>query len=182
MLTTESILEKSEAGKVFKYVLFWGHRPRAAGTIDGSCLSQWYPASFELDGVFYSTAEHYMMAEKARLFDDVGIEGAVMLASHPGEAKKLGRQIAAFDPRVWEQHRFDIVVKGNIAKFEQNEELRRFLIMTGNKILVEASPNDHIWGIGLGTNDPRAKNPREWKGLNLLGFALMAVRNAITGV
>jgi ribA/ribD-fused uncharacterized protein len=158
-----------------KYVLFWGHTPRTAG-IGRHVLSQWWPAQFTVDGHGYLSAEHYMMAEKARLFGDEDTRRAILAAVKPGAAKALGRTVRGFDESRWEQHRFEIVVAGSAAKFGQNAELASYLAETGDKVLVEASPVDHIWGIGLAADDPRAQQPREWQGLNLLGFALMRAR------
>ncbi|MCB0033365.1 MAG: NADAR family protein [Anaerolineales bacterium] len=166
-----------QAGQSFKYLFFWGHTPKQETVTDKSCFSQWFPSPFEVDGVVYPTAEHFMMAGKARLFHDKEILPKILNASHPNEAKKLGRLVANFDGPTWEQHRFEIVVKGNLAKFAQNEPLRKFLLNTGDRILVEASPYDRIWGIGLAADDVKAQDPLQWRGLNLLGFALMAVRS-----
>ena len=120
-----------------------------------------------------------MMAEKARLFNDREIRDRILQAQHPGEAKKLGRMVKSFNQALWEKERFDIVIKGNIAKFSQNEALRNYILGTKNRVLVEASPRDRIWGIGLTANDPKAENPYQWQGLNLLGFALMETRKSI---
>ena len=120
------------------------------------------------------------MAEKAKLFGDNGSAKRIVAAGNPGEAKKLGREVKGFEENRWFQHRFEIVVKGNLAKFSQNSELMEFLLNTGNRVLVEASPADKVWGIGLASHDPLAKNPNFWKGLNLLGFALMEVRDLLS--
>lgn len=117
-----------------------------------------------------------MMWKKAILFRDVEIAERILVAPHPHEAKKLGREVRDFDADVREKHRTEIVVEGNLAKFSQNEKLATLLLLTGQKVLVEASPRDTIWGIGLGEKNPRAGDPAEWRGLNLLGFALMRVR------
>ncbi len=162
-----------------EYLFFWGHQPNRDGSIGKSCFSQWYEASFELDGIKYPTAEHYMMAEKARLFQDEAILEQILAANHPGEAKKLGRLVKGFQQETWEKHRVAIVVRGNKGKFEQNERLQDFLLGTREKILVEASPRDLIWGIGLAQNHLDADNPYKWRGLNLLGFALMEVRSIL---
>ena len=162
-----------------KFVYFWGHRPPFDGGLGASCFSQWWASSFEVSGVRYPTAEHYMMAEKARLFGDDEIRRQILASSHPGEAKKLGRSIRSFSEEIWQQHRFEIVVDGNLAKFSQNHELRAYLLGTGHRILVEASPVDRIWGIGLARDDRRAADPALWQGLNLLGFALMEVRQRL---
>ncbi|MET8795630.1 NADAR family protein [Nocardia sp. NPDC004568] len=168
----------AEGGRV-KYLPFWGHRPRSDGAIGAGCLSQWWPAEFTVDGQVFPTAEHYMMWRKAVLFDDGGIAAAVLAALSPGEAKSLGRRIGGFDEELWELHRFGIVVAGSTAKFGQHEPLRRFLLDTGDRVLVEASPVDRVWGIGLAADDPRAEDPTRWKGSNLLGFALMEARSAL---
>lgn len=97
-------------------------------------------------------------------------------APNPGAAKALGRQVRNFDEGVWLQQRFAIVVRGNRAKFSQHAALGKFLAQTAARVLVEASPVDRIWGIGLAQHDERATDPNAWQGLNLLGFALMQVR------
>jgi ribA/ribD-fused uncharacterized protein len=178
MQTRLELLDHISHGHSVKYLYFWGHQPQRDGRIGKSCLSQWFEAVFEVDGVSYATAEHYMMAEKARLFD-ADATAAIVAAVHPGEAKQLGREIRNFDQAVWEEGRFEIVVRGNIAKFSQHESLKDYLLGTGDRVLVEASPRDRIWGIGLVESDPAVQNPYQWKGLNLLGFALMAVREPL---
>lgn len=169
-----------EAPGPHRYLFFWGHTPRREGEVDTSCLSQWYPAPFEENGQAYATAEHYMMAEKARLFHDEASRQAILAAGTPGEAKALGRKVSGFDNAAWEQHAFDIVVRGNLLKFSQNPALRDFLLASRERVLVEASPQDRIWGIGLHRDDPRAADPASWEGTNLLGFALMEVRSRLT--
>ena len=122
-----------------------------------------------------------MMAEKARLFGDQMIRESILNARTPRKAKSLGRKVSGFDENVWSQHRFDIVVAGNRGKFSQNEQLGEFLRCTGSKVLVEASARDRIWGIGMDENNVNVENPRERKGLNLLGFAVMEVRERVFG-
>jgi ribA/ribD-fused uncharacterized protein len=117
-----------------------------------------------------------MMAEKARLFGDHAVAARVLAAAKPGEAKALGRQVAGFDSSLWDAARFGIVVAGNQAKFSQHPALRDFLLGTGERVLVEASPVDAVWGIGLAADHPHLEQPARWPGLNLLGFALMQVR------
>ena len=178
--TRLDLIDRINHGDRVKYLFFWGHQPNPDGEVGKSCFSQWYESSFELDGVKYPTAEHYMMAEKARLFNDDEILSQIRAAEHPGEAKKLGRLVKGFTQEIWLEHRFDIVIRGNVGKFEQNPALKEFLINTGKRILVEASPRDRIWGIGIGKDNPDAENPYKWRGENLLGFALMEVRNVLT--
>ena len=163
-------------GERVKYLPFWGHHPHRDGAVGASCLSQWWPAEFTVDGRAFRTTEHFMMWRKAMLFGDAAIAEQVLAAGHPGEAKSLGRRISRFDETLWQTHRYAIVVTGNIAKFGQNNELQRFLLHTGDRVLVEASPVDRIWGIGLTADDPRAEDPTRWQGLNLPGFALMEAR------
>ncbi|MBN9414177.1 MAG: NADAR family protein [Candidatus Eremiobacteraeota bacterium] len=162
-----------------KYIFFWGHRPLKDGSIGKSCFSQWWLSAFEVDGVAYASAEHYMMAEKARLFGDEASRLAILAAATPAEAKKLGAQVGGFTESTWVQHRFEIVVRGNQARFTQNPDLADFLRKTGDRVLVEASPLDRIWGIGLAEDDPRCQDPEQWLGPNLLGFALMEVRSRL---
>lgn len=168
------------AGENFSYLHFWGHQPRPDGAPSNSCFSQWYHSPFQLEGINYPTAEHYMMAEKSRLSGDSSTRERILAAASPGAAKALGREVVGFSDSLWNEHRFEIVVEGNYAKFSQEPKLAAFLCRTGNKVLVEASPVDAIWGIGLAADDPRASNPNTWQGLNLLGFALMIVRERLT--
>ncbi|MFF0519267.1 NADAR family protein [Actinomadura nitritigenes] len=173
-MDVQQLIRLHEEGTPPKYLFFWGHRTPGPGY-----LSQWWPSPFTVDGVTYATAEHYMMAEKARLFSDEETAAAVVAAPHPGAAKDLGRRVRGFDEDVWTAHRTSIVVAGNRAKFTQNAELRDYLAATRSRVLVEASPLDRVWGIGLAADDPRAGNPAEWQGGNLLGFALMTVRDSL---
>jgi len=173
---TAELLQMIEAGWLPKYLCFWGHRAKSGGSIGKHVLSQWWNCRFEIDGITYLSAEHYMMAEKARLFTDDDALRHILQAASPGAAKAFGREVRNFDDAAWEEARFDIVVRGNFGKFGQNEALRDYLLTTGEKVLVEASPVDSIWGIGLAADDPRAEDPTQWQGANLLGFALMQVR------
>ncbi|MFI5715655.1 NADAR family protein [Nocardia sp. NPDC051750] len=177
--STGELIAAVDGGARVKYLPFWGHHPRPDGVIGSNCLSQWWPVEFTVDGVDFRTAEHYMMWRKAMLFDDRSIADRILAARHPGEAKKLGRSIRGFAEDVWVEHRYGIVVAGSLAKFGQHEELRRFLVNTGDRVLVEASPVDRIWGVGLTADDPRIEDPTGWKGLNLLGFALMEAREGL---
>ncbi|MBO8194027.1 NADAR family protein [Streptomyces oryzae] len=166
-------------GQRVKYLFFWGHRPPKGGGLGPGCLSQWWPARFTVDGVEYASAEHFMMAGKARLFGDAETERRVLAAPNPGAAKALGRQVRGFDEETWERERFGIVVRASVAKFGQDAELREFLLGTAGRVLVEASPLDRVWGIGLAADDERAADPERWRGLNLLGFALMEAREQL---
>ncbi|MCD9144037.1 NADAR family protein [Streptomyces albireticuli] len=177
--TVAELTAALEQGERVKYVYFWGHRPRRDGGIGASCFSQWWPSPFTVDGTAYATAEHWMMAGKARLFDDAEAEARVLAATHPKQAKDAGRTVRGFDEERWRAHRFDLVVEGSVHKFGQDPALRDYLLGTGGRVLVEASPLDRIWGIGLAADDERAGDPERWRGENLLGFALMAARQRL---
>ncbi|MFF4805745.1 NADAR family protein [Streptomyces sp. NPDC001351] len=175
----EALVGAVRAGVRVKYLHFWGHRARADGRVGPSCLSQWWPSPFTVDGVDYATAEHWMMAAKARLFEDAQAERRVLAARHPSQAKKAGRLVRGFDEGIWERERFGIVLEGSVHKFAAHADLREFLVNTGDRVLVEASPVDRVWGIGLATDDEAATDPERWRGPNLLGFALMEARERL---
>ncbi|MGV9821727.1 NADAR family protein [Nocardia xishanensis] len=179
MRSVDDLIRFTAAGGAVKYLPFWGHRPQADGSVGKGCFSQWWPAPFDVDGLSFPTAEHYMMWRKALLFDDTETAARVLTVEHPEQAKDLGRQVRGFDEKRWEAERFEIVVAGNLAKFGSDDELRRFLLGTGDRVLVEASPVDRIWGIGLAADHPDAAEPTRWRGANLLGFALMRVREEL---
>lgn len=172
--------QQIEEGQSFKFLYFWGHQPSKDGSITKSCLSQWWEESFSVEGIEYRTAEHWMMAEKARLFEDYECLDHILAAHSPAEAKKWGRKVRNFDEVSWTTHRYEVVKQGNLHKFSQSEDLKYFLLQTNNRILVEASPHDKIWGIGLTVNSTGVSHPQNWRGLNLLGFALMEVRDLLT--
>lgn len=174
----DAAITRAASGAEPDPLLFWGHTGRA-GKVGRECLSQWYPAAFDVDGVRYSNAEQYMMAGKARVFGDDETLAAILAADSPKEIKRLGREVRGYDPARWEAARFAIVVEGNAAKFGGHDALRGFLLGTGDRLIVEASPVDRVWGIGLAASDERAGDPRRWRGLNLLGFALMEARAAL---
>ena len=166
-------------GERFDYLCFWGHTPKAADSVDKSCFSQWFPAPFSVDGHEYATAEHCMMAQKALLFGDDDVFAQVLQAATPKQAKDLGRQVRGYQEDIWQAQRFAIVKAANLAKFSQHSQLQSFLLASGDLVLVEASPVDHIWSIGLAADHAHAREPNKWQGLNLLGFALMQVRDAL---
>lgn len=152
------------------YVLFW--RPPAP-------FSQWTRSIFQVDRTVYSSAEQFMMAEKARLFGDHEICARILATDSPRRQKALGQQVRGFDAQAWFLNRERIVERGNLAKFGQDEALKRMLLATGHRTLVEASPMDCIWGIGLAPEDPRALDPKSWRGQNLLGVVLERVRRQL---
>lgn len=174
-----TLLQMKANGTSSDFVFFWGHTDRGE-KLTKACLSQWFPCSFVVDEQYYNCAEQYMMAEKARIFGDEEIRQQILAEYNQMAMKKLGRKVRNYDDIMWKEKRFDVVVKGNIAKFSQNEKLLNYLLSTGDKILVEASPKDTVWGIGLDESAPEAIQPRKWKGENLLGFALMEVRDILS--
>lgn len=169
-------------GAIPEFLYFWGHTRTPGHEVGKWVLSQWWPVEFTVDGQTYGSAEHFMMGEKARLFGDEEVRAKILNSATPADAKRLGREVRGFDQDTWVAHRFDIVMRGSIAKFGQHEPLRDFLIATGDKVLVEAAPRDTIWGIGLGAENPAAAHPSTWRGENLLGFALMDAREALVSV
>lgn len=174
--SVEELLRHYPTDKPPKTVMFWGHRQKSPHQIDASCLSNWFPSPFKLESITYATTEHYLMAAKAALFDDHERLEAIRATDDPGKAKNLGRQVVGFDNATWEANRWDIMETACRAKFEQNSDMGSFLCQTGERLLIEASPVDTIWGIGLAADDPRAQDPAQWPGMNLLGFVLMRVR------
>ena len=159
------------------------------GRIDAGCMSQWANHGFVIDGIYYRYAEQFMMAEKARLFNDTESLEKILGARSPMIIKRLGRAVknrngerwTSDDKKEWDGARFDVVVRGNFAKFSQNTELKEYLLSTGDALLVEASPKDRIWGIGLDAAMAARMPEKDWPGQNLLGKALMQVRERLRG-
>lgn len=174
-----SLISLINQGENFKYIAFWGHQPSKDGTITKTCFSQWYLSPFIVDEIEYKSTEHWMMAEKARLFNDDEILVKIINCRTPAEAKKLGRLVKNFNFETWQEKCFEIVVRGNLYKFSQNKLIKEFLLNTKERVIVEASPVDPIWGIGLAMDNPNIENPEKWEGTNLLGFALMEVRDLL---
>ncbi|XP_028391651.1 riboflavin biosynthesis protein PYRR, chloroplastic-like [Dendronephthya gigantea] len=144
---------------------------------DNSPFSQWHKSIFTLDDKTFICAEQYMMYAKAVLFNDMEIAEKILQTKDPRRQKQLGRQVKNFDRDKWNEKCKEIVKKGNTAKFSQNEKMKEKLLATKGTVLVEASPYDRIWGIGLDENDPRAKDKTKWQGTNWLGYILTEVRN-----
>ena len=163
-----------------KIIYFWGHTPNPK-KMTAACFSQWYDCYFEVAGVQYHTAEQFMMASKARMFDDEEVWREIMEAATPFDYKKLGRKVHNFIAEPWDAQKYNIVVEGNKAKFGQNPDIREFLLSTGDAIIAEASPCDTIWGIGLDRETALQGTAEQWKGENLLGCALMETRDWLKG-
>ena len=177
----DKIKEIVHTNPSIEFIYFWGHRPNRK-KMTKSCFSQWYNVCFEIDGIQYHTTEQYMMASKARLFGDADILNKIMNVATPSEYKKLGKKVKGFDPILWDEKKLDIVVEGNKAKFEQNLDLKEYLLSTDNALLVEASPYDTIWGIGMDEKTALNSSIEDWKGENLLGCALMEVRDWLRNI
>ncbi|MDQ0592220.1 ribA/ribD-fused uncharacterized protein [Chryseobacterium ginsenosidimutans] len=175
--TLKNLIEKFQKKEAIDFLFFWGHTVREE--ITKACFSQWFHCEFEENGTIYKTAEHYMMAEKARLFNDNEVLEDILKSENPKQAKDVGRKVKDFDAQLWERNKYEIVKKGNFLKFSQNQNLKDFLLSTEEKVLVEASPYDRIWGIGMLETDLKSQNPSLWNGENLLGFALMEVRDEL---
>ena len=174
------IKHKFDRGETIKYLFFWGHTGHDHEEIGKFIFSQWYPSSFTVGYVEYKTAEHWMMAGKAKLFDDHHTFLKIIDAEKPGEVKTLGRLIQNFDQAKWDDAKYEIVLNGNIHKFSQHPKLKEYLLNTGDRVIAEASPVDPVWGIGLAQDAKNIENPHTWKGMNLLGFALMETRDLLT--
>jgi len=154
-----------------KFIFFWKLHHK------NEEFSNWYPRTFVIEGVRYNCVEQYMMAKKAILFGDVTIYQQIMQTEDPGKCKDLGKLVRGFDPATWDSCKYEIVYNGNYAKFTQNPDLMAKLKATGDAIMAEASPGDKIWGIGMTADDPKAKQPDQWQGENLLGKILMEIRS-----
>ena len=174
-----ALLDAEAAGRQIEILAFYGHQPNPDGSLSSGCLSQWWPRPFTVDGVSYPTAEHWMMAGKASLFGDRDALATILATPDPRAAKAAGRRVRGFDEARWYAAGYAIVVRGNLAKFSQHDDLRKFLLSTGQRVLVEASPYDRVWGVGLAHDHPDTQVPSRWRGLNQLGFALMEVRERL---
>lgn len=161
------------------FCFFWKPDISEDGSITKSCFSQWWYSPFTVEDKTYLTAEHWMMAGKATLFGDTEMEKKIIATPSPHNVKALGKKVANFDQAKWNAAKKEIVTQGNVHKFTQHPELKKFLLGTGNDVLVEASPLDRIWGIGMSETNANASNPEKWRGENLLGYALMAVRDLL---
>ena len=146
---------------------------------DNGYLSNWYPSPFTVDGVAFSSMEQFMMYRKAICFGDEAVAAQILSTSDVAEIKLLGRQVSNYDESMWNGIRQIVVCEGLLAKFSQNDELKAKLKATGNAVLAECAVKDCIWGIGLSMKDPDRLNKAKWNGQNLLGYALMMVRERL---
>ena len=140
---------------------------------------QWSQYTMVEEDITYYYCEQYMMAKKAKLFNDEKVYDMIMSEEYPSVQKELGRMVSNYNQDVWDKHKFDIVVNANYLKFTQDETLKELLLDTGDKTIVEASPYDTIWGIGLSCDDDKILDESNWQGENLLGKAIMKVRTRL---
>ncbi|WP_223193054.1 NADAR family protein [Paenibacillus sedimenti] len=176
------IREKFKKDEKLEFLFFWGHQPSNNGSITKTCLSQWWKEEFAIEIYKYCCMEQYMMAEKARVFEDKEMMEKILKSDNPKDIKEYGRKVSNFNEAIWARKRYSIVLNGNYAKFLQSERLMQFLLQTENKILIKASPYDKIWGIGMSSDDKAVNDPFECKGQNLLGFAIMEVRDELNRI
>lgn len=175
----EFFIKKEQQKENLEFVFFW-----AAGDINYEpecCFSQFQYSEFK-EFVPYTCAEQFMMSKKAMIFGDKKIENEILNSTSPKQMKLLGRKVKNFDEKIWDDIKYKVVTLGNYYKFSQNKRMRDILLATGDKVIVEASPLDRIWGIGLSKSNEDAINIKAWRGLNLLGFALMEVRDELREV
>jgi ribA/ribD-fused uncharacterized protein len=151
-----------------KYVFFWS-----------GIYSNWHPSPFQANGIWYNCSEQYLMAGKARLFGDTDTESKILSAINPSDQKRYGRQVKGFDKDRWDAVAKDVMYEALFAKFTQDDYLKEQLLSTGDRTIVEASPEDCIWGIGLHWKDRLCDDPKNWRGTNWLGESLTKVRNDI---
>jgi ribA/ribD-fused uncharacterized protein len=144
-------------------------------------MSNFYLSRFYSDkyGVWFPTTEHYFMYVKALTFNDTEIASKVLKAVTPQDAKGLGRRVKNFDPTIWTNISYQVMLDANLLKYTQNPSLRIKLLETNDDHLVEGNPDDAIWGVALHWKDSKILNPDNWKGKNLLGKVLMEVRQTL---
>ena len=142
-------------------------------------LSNWYLSDFTVDGVSFSSMEQYMMYQKAVVFKDKDIASKILKTDDVERIKEYGRQVSNYNDTIWNGMRQIIIYKGLLEKFRQNEKLKKALLDTGDDILAECAVSDKIWGIGLSMKDSNKNDIKAWRGQNLLGFALMLVRDEL---
>jgi ribA/ribD-fused uncharacterized protein len=143
-------------------------------------FSNWHIARFSYHDVTFNCVEQFMMFSKARLFGDTETAAKILSFPSPASQKALGRTVRGFEEAIWLAKHESIVFVGCREKFAQNPALRRILLDSASTVLVEASPTDRIWGVGLNDRDPRITDPSKWRGQNLLGITLMRVRDQPT--
>lgn len=170
------LIDMFDKGECPEVLFFWDNLNKKNLKLSECVLSQWYSSPFSVNEIVYNSAVHWMMARKALLFGDRETYRRIIKADRMDEVRSLSRAIANFDETKWSEYKYEIVREGNFHKFNQNKKLRAYLLNTGNAVLAEANPLDNVWGIGLSRDAKNITDPYTWEGLNLLGFALMEVR------
>jgi ribA/ribD-fused uncharacterized protein len=151
-----------------KLVWFWGGE-----------FSNFYKCTFEENDIIYNCSEQYFMAKKALLFNDMEMYDKIMKSNNPKQQKGHGRKVKKFNEDIWNSACEEIMFNGNLLKYTQNEDLKNLLLATENKEIVEASPYDKIWGVGIGPKDERIQDKNSWNGQNKLGICLMKIRDQL---
>jgi len=151
-----------------KFTLFWG-----------GPFSNWYKRDFTVKGIRFNCGEQYMMYSKAMLFGDVSTGQKIMKTPDPRRQKQLGREVKGYDDNVWKARAPGIMAAGLFHKFIQHKDLTAIMLASLGTRLVEASPDDTLWGIGLHEDDPRSWDEDQWLGLNCLGTALDKARDRV---
>lgn len=173
MIKTADIIKNVKQIEKENLVAFW----KVSG--EYGYLSNWYYSEFKIEDVVYDSAEKYIMAQKAIVFQDMEMLEKILASTSQRDIKAYGRKVKNYDDIVWAKKRYDIGLDALKAKFSQNEELKNKLLGTGDKIIVEASPLDRIWGIGLSEQNKDILTPKKWRGRNLLGDMLMQAREEL---
>lgn len=172
----EAIQQRYNEGEALNFVFFWGP---GESKLPKACFNQWHNAAFHHNNFLFASAEQAMMAEKAYMFKDLGTLQQILECVNPRAVKALGRMVQGYNDLRWAAHRLQLVVDINYEKFSQNHDMREVLLATGSAILVEASRVDKVWGIGMAEDNQNCTNPNLWHGTNLLGEALMIVREQL---
>ena len=168
-------VDPKKAVKKRSYTFFWRNDE------ENGEFSNWYECPFVIDDFKYFCVEQYMMAQKAKMFHDAESYTKILRANSPSGCKRRGKMVIPFNQKAWDEVKYDIVKTGNRAKYEQNPDLKKLLLSTGNSIMAEASPKDAVWGIGMDAETAATTDPSGWPGDNLLGKILMELREEFGG-
>lgn len=142
-------------------------------------LSNWYPSTFELDGLTFSSVEQYIMYKKCMQFGDREAANAVMATHSPAKQQAIARKAKGYNDVVWKGLRQPVAMRGLFEKFKQSPNLLEQLLETRDSYLVECAVSDRSWACGISLYDDARFNLANWKGSNILGFALMEVREML---
>ena len=145
-------------------------------------LSNWYPSDIAVDGKRFSSTEQYIMYKKCMILGDEAAAKQVMATDDPEQQQAIGRSARNYHNTVWDGICQVVAMRGLLAKFSQHDDLRRKLLETGDAYLVECARSDHRWACGIGLYDDDRRDIDRWKGKNILGFALMEVRQALINI